>query len=316
MKDTWDMDDMVSSARERMARLTVVAIVVTLVVVSIAYRVLVVNHLEHTSLVFIGLPALAAITLLHTRPRTAIGTVNKVIAILLCLSGILFGEGLICIIMAAPIFFLVGTVIGWVINKLTGRRTPDDPQSGSWRGVVSLVVVPLSLEGVVPSLAFDREEQVTVSRTVEATPEDVRLTIASVPSFDRQRPRFFRLGFPTPMHTSGAGLRVGDERRVMFSHGEHHSGALVMRVAATDSASALFTVVTDSSYITHWLSWEESDVRWERADAGRTRVTWSLRYRRRLDPAWYFAPLERYGVGLAAAYLIETLATPPATTPR
>src|SRR4030095_12719813 len=159
MSDNWDMDDMVSSARERMARLTVVAIIVTLVVVSIAYRVLVVNHLEHTSLLFIGLPALAAIPLLHTRPRTAIGTVNKVIAILLCLSGILFGEGLICILMAAPIFFLVGTVIGLVLNKRPGPRPPDDPRPGNWRGVAMLVVVPLSAEGVVPSLAFNREEQ-------------------------------------------------------------------------------------------------------------------------------------------------------------
>jgi hypothetical protein len=29
-----------------------------------------------------------------------------------------------------------------------------------------------------------------------------------------------------------------------------------------------------------------------------------------LDPAWYFAPLERYGARLAAGYLVETLATP------
>jgi hypothetical protein len=316
MSDHWDMDDMVSSTRERMARLTIVAIVLTLVVVSTAYRLLVLKHLEHTSLVFIGLPALAAITLLHTRPRTAIGTVNKVIAILLCLSGILFGEGLICILMAAPIFFLVGTVVGWVINKLTGRRSPEDPPSGNWRGMVSLVVVPLSLEGVVPSFAFNRNAHVTVSRTVDATPADVRLAIGAVPSFDRELPRFFRLGFPTPMHASGAGLRVGDERRVMFAHGRHHSGALVMRVAATDSGSALFTVVSDSSYITHWLSWEAADVRWERVDTAHTRVTWTLRYRRRLDPAWYFAPLERYGVGLAAGYLIETLATPPVTVGR
>jgi hypothetical protein len=310
-------DDMGSSDRaERMARLTVIAIVVTLVVVSIAYRALVVNHLEHTSLVFIGLPALAAITLLHTRPRTAIGTVNKVIAILLCLSGILFGEGLICILMAAPIFFLVGTVIGFVINKLSDRRPPDDPRSGNWRGVVTLVVVPLSLEGVVPSLVFEREQEVTVSRTVEATPDDVRLALASTPRFDRELPRFFRLGFPTPMHTAGGGLRVGDERRVMFAHGQHHSGALVMRVASADSASAVFTMASDSSYITHWLSWEEASVRWAPAGAGHTRVTWTLRYRRRLDPAWYFAPLERYGVGLAAGYLIETLATPQVATGR
>jgi hypothetical protein len=85
-----------------------------------------------------------------------------------------------------------------------------------------------------------------------------------------------------------------------------------MRVASSDSASAVFTVASDSSYITHWLAWEDAAVRWEPVGRGRTRVTWTLRYRRRLDPAWYFAPLERYGVGLAAGYLIETLATPSA----
>jgi len=296
-----DSDAVYSDRAERTARLTVMAIVVSLVVVSVAYRVLVVKHLEHTSLVFIGLPALAAITLLHTQPKTAIGTVNKVIAILLCLSGILFGEGLICILMAAPIFFLVGTVIGLVINRMTG---------GKWRGVVSLVIVPLSLEGVIPSLAFDREERVTVIRTVQATPDEVRFALASTPRFDRGLPQFFRLGFPTPMHASGDGLRIGDERRVVFAHGRHHTGALVMRVARADPASVAFTLASDSSYITHWLSWEDATVRWVPVDAGRTRVTWTLRYRRRLDPAWYFAPLERYGARLAAAYLVETLATP------
>ena len=123
MNDDSDSDGVDSDRAERTARASVMAIVVTLVVVSIAYRVLVVKHLEHTSLVFIGLPALAAVTLLHTRPRTAIGTVNKVIAILLCMSGILFGEGLICILMAAPIFFLVGTVIGLI--TLPMEKTPS-----------------------------------------------------------------------------------------------------------------------------------------------------------------------------------------------
>jgi len=307
MNDDSDSDGVDSDRAERTARASVMAIVVTLVVVSIAYRVLVVKHLEHTSLVFIGLPALAAVTLLHTRPRTAIGTVNKVIAILLCMSGILFGEGLICILMAAPIFFLVGTVIGLIINRLTG---------GNWRGVVSLVVVPLSLEGIVPSLAFDRDERVTVTRTVEATPDQIRLTLASTPRFDRTLPAFFRLGFPTPMHTSGEGLGIGDERRVMFAHRRHHTGALVLRVIAADSASVTFAVASDSSYITHWLSWHGSDVRWAPVGVGRTRLTWTLRYRRRLDPAWYFAPLERYGAGLAAGYLIETLATPRTTAAR
>src|SRR5690349_23357385 len=38
------------------------------------------------------------------QPRTSVGTVNKTVAIALCLSGILFGEGFVCILMASPLF--------------------------------------------------------------------------------------------------------------------------------------------------------------------------------------------------------------------
>ena len=313
MTERHDFD--LADRSERTARRTVAAIVITLAIVCGAYRILVLNRAEHTSLVFIGLPALAAFSLLYTRPHTAIGTINKVIAILLCLSGIVFGEGIVCILFAAPIFFLVGTIIGYIVNRLTGRRDPRDPSSGNWRGVVALAIVPLSAEGVVPALTFDREERVTVTRVIAAAPNDIRMALAAPPAFDRDLPRFFALGFPTPMHPSGAGLSVGDERRVVFAHGQHHDGALVLRVASADSASAVFTVMSDSSYITHWLAWERADVRWAPVSPNRTMVSWTLRYRRRLDPAWYFAPIERYGVGLAAGYLIETLAT-PASLPR
>jgi hypothetical protein len=74
----------------------------------------------------------------------------------------------------------------------------------------------------------------------------------------------------------------------------------------------VFSPIADDSYITHWLSWRSAEVQWAEMAPGQTRVTWTLRYQRRLDPAWYFAPLERYGVRLAAGYLIETLATPRA----
>ena len=83
-----------------------------------------------------GLPAMAAFALLYTRPRTAIGTINKVIAILLCLSGILFGEGLVCILFAAPIFFLVGTVIGYMLNRIMKKPGSSDRalRRLGWRG--------------------------------------------------------------------------------------------------------------------------------------------------------------------------------------
>ena len=42
-----------------------------------------------------------------------------------------------------------------------------------------------------------------------------------------------------------------------------------------------------------------------------SRVTLTMRYRRLLDPAWYFKPIERYGVKKAGEYfLAQTYKTP------
>jgi hypothetical protein len=62
--------------------------------------------------------------------------------------------------------------------------------------------------------------------------------------------------------------------------------------------------------MTHFLSWRSARVEWEAIDAQTTRVTWTLQYRRDLDPAWYFGPMEHYATQLAAGYLIDTVATP------
>jgi hypothetical protein len=58
------------------------------------------------------------------------------------------------------------------------------------------------------------------------------------------------------------------------------------------------------------VRWQRSEVTWAEVAPGRTRVTWTLRYRRLLDPAWYFGPLEKAANQQGAGYLIDNLATP------
>ena len=83
-----------------------------------------------------------------------------------------------------------------------------------------------------------------------------------------------------------------------------------MEVAEVSSESVTFRALSDTSKVAHWLRWEEAVVSWRPLDATHTEVTWTLRYRRNLDPAWYFEPWERYATGLAADYLIDNVVTP------
>jgi hypothetical protein len=290
-------------------RRAAVGVILAVAAASIVFRLLKHGHLEHSSLVFIGIPTLLAIFMVAVvgPARTTTGLILKAITIALLVSGIFLGEGFICILMASPLFMLVGVIIGQIADSDYWRHTRRG------RRIMSVTVLPLlilgSMEGVLPGFEFPREEAVTVTRIVAVSADSVRASLARTPRFELPLPLFFRLRFPRPAHAAGSGLAIGDTRAILFTHAGHHPGTLSFRVSRTGEGSVTFEAVSDDSYLHHWLTWEGSDVTWSAVDATHARVTWTSRYRRRLDPAWYFAPWERYGMRLAAAYLIATAAT-------
>jgi hypothetical protein len=282
---------------------------------SLAFRLAIGLGLQHTSFVFVGIPALLATAVAYTgQPRSATGTILRSTTLSLLIAAIFFGEASVCILMASPIIYFVATLSGLSADR-AARRLRRNRTAGfaTVPALVLLAAAVPAMEGVAPRFEFPREEAVTATRVVAATPAEVERSLAAPMRFHRRLPAFLRLGFPTPARTEGSGLRVGGRRSVALAHG-HHPGTLVMEVAAAGPGSATFVSVSDASYVIHWLSWRSAEVRW-RAVPGGTEVRWTLRYRRRLDPAWYFGPLERYGVGVAAGYLIDALATPAEDAP-
>jgi hypothetical protein len=307
---------MSDDTRHSVGGLALLLVLAGTVLAYLFYGLLKVGHLEHTSLLFIGVPAVIAVAIaLLPRPRTATGAIVVATTIALLLSSVFLGEGFVCIIFAAPLFYAVAIAVGKLID-FARAKARDENHTARVSVVLSMVVL-CSLEGVVPGLELPRSTSVTVERVVEGSPEQVETALARTPTFDRPLPSFFtRLRFPTPGATSGEGLNVGDRRSIQFLHSAHnaghHPGILSLDIRERGAHRVLFTVHEDVSYITHWLWWQSAEVTWDEIAPGRTRVSWTLSYRRRLDPAWYFAPLERYAVGLAAGYLVDTLATPHA----
>jgi hypothetical protein len=294
-------------SQRKLAQGMVIGLILLLAAGSIGYRLLVVHHLEQTSAMFIGLPAILAIGVaLLPRSESATAAIVKVLSIFLLLSGVLLGEGFICILMATPLVLGMGAIIGVIIDN---NRRP---------GARLLVVVPvmlLGLEGTSPQLSFPREEVVAVEKIVSASPADVRSRLAATPRFRTPLPLYLRLKFPLPASCQGSGLQPGALRVIHFAGGEGKPGDLVMRVAESDETHVTFEAVRDTSHVAHWLRWEESRVDLAELAPGRTRVRWTIQFRRDLDPAWYFGPWERYAVRLAAGYLLDNVANPAAAPP-
>jgi hypothetical protein len=183
--------------------------------------------------------------------------------------------------------------------------------------LILLPFIPMTLEGVTGLTTLNRDETVVRSKVVAASTDAVARAIQSPPRFDRLRPMYLRAGFPSPVSTSidrSGGtptwviqLRGGETR---LDGIEAKTGDLMLELTDSRPGVVRWRVTADTSHMTHFLNWQEATVQWESLGPQMTRVTWTLRYRRGLDPAWYFGPWERYAVGLAADYLIDSVATP------
>ena len=282
--------------RQRTARRTLLGVVAALFVAMLTYKILKVGHLEQTALFYVGIPALIALTVVATvRPRSAFGTIMATITVGLALAGPLLDEGVVCLVVAAPLFYLCGAIVGVLADK--ARRN---------KGMQALLILPLlfSVEGTVTSLP--RGGEVTATRTAPAG-TDLNHALAAAPVFGPVRSPLLRLKFPKPVRAGGAGLEPGATRHIDFTPRKSLGiGAtptprsMDLTVIRHAPGLVVFAITRDTT-LARWLQFTEAEFRWQGS-----RLTVILRYRRTFDPAWYFGPVQRYGMREAAAYLAET----------
>jgi hypothetical protein len=287
--------------RRKRAQRTLAGVLAALFAAILMYKVLHAGHLEQTAVFYVGIPAVIAITIAFSRPRSTTGLIMSTITIGLALAGPLLGEGIVCLFFAAPLFYAVGLLIGLLV---------DWERRNSRRGL-NVIVVPLLLlavsEGVTDTTSLPRWEE--VSATVPVGGVDVERTLSAPPTFAPYAALFLHLGFPRPLWARGQGLQVGATREIAFTPRRSLGiGALpeprsmTLRVAERYPGRVVFQVVRDTT-LARWMDLRQADFTWTS-----NRLTVTLRYRRTFDPAWYFGPLQKYATGQAAAYLAETFA--------
>ncbi|MFC5863555.1 hypothetical protein ACFPT7_14710 [Acidicapsa dinghuensis] len=272
---------------------------------SILYRLLMHERLGHSSLMFLGIPAVLTILLALTpKAKSITGGIMKGITIALLIVAPLMGEGYLCILIASPLFYLLGAVVGVISENNRRKRFTK-------LSCISIILIPMAFEGVTPQLSFRRTQSVEVTETIHAPASAIALALSSSPRIDTPLPAFLRIGFPRPLQAYGSGSAIGSYRIIHFAGAEGDPpGDLMMRVAESQPGLIRFDTVSDNSKLTQWISWNSSEVRWTPLDKEHTSVSWRISFDRKLDPAWYFTPWERAAVRDAAEYLIESNATP------
>lgn len=319
MEDQPDKDEQPPVADQAWKKPALVTAIVAVALLGLFLAIRMRGVPPNSAALYIGVPTLLSLGLaVVARSKSVVGAIFKGLTIALLMSTVLLGAGSICILMSAPLFYLVGGFVGNAVDKrkaavAAGKKDGSTLLSAATATVLALV----ALEGTHPALSFNRLHTVSVTRTIPASAAAVEAWLSAAPRFDDEMPLFFRLGFPEPLRAVGSGLDIGDRREVYLRDGSLYlragkrvDGAVIFEVAEREPGRVRFVPLRDDSPVAKWLDWTTSEVRWVARPDGATDVTWTLGFRRKLDPVWYFGPMQRYAVSLTAGVLIDSLATP------
>jgi hypothetical protein len=243
-----------------------------------------------SAMLFVGLPVLLAAALTLMPGRSLHGRVFRATTVLLLLAAVALHEGAICVILAAPLVYAVAHGTTALLNLLTrtGRRR-----------TYSLLPVPLlllgSIEGTGGQLRIDPDQSVVVTRDVALTPEEVLAHLQRGPQPGPLRSVPLRLlGMPTPQLIAGDGLDPGDRWLFHYGGSAHGPGGhTIAQVLSRAPDRIEFGVVEDSAITARWFTWRHASLAWQPIDARHTRIRLTVSFRRRLDPVWYFGPLQQ-----------------------
>ncbi len=256
------------------------------------------SELRQTSALFIGLPLLLGLSVIHlTRTRSRYGTTVQANLIFLCIVAPLLGEGSICLIMAAPLFFVVSLLGVFLFSSFRSGKLM------SW-AVVPLIMILSMFEANHRTIPL---ESVTTAYPVHGTLEDWRQRVRH-PANTLGAPSFFlSLGFPLPQTYSGDPhhLQARDSDylqtrdlhhlKIEFQQGKTPVGRWEISVEERADGVA-FHVQKDSTPIANWIRVVDSTVQLKAADHDQILLIQTTRFEPLLSPFWYFVPLERYAI--------------------
>ncbi len=224
-------------------------------------------------------------------------------------SSLLLGEGFLCVLFFVPIYLLavtVGYLSVWIARR-RGRRNQHLSL------LLPLLMLGGSMEGVFEATSVSRDERVVVSRVVAASAAQLHANLAKPIRFSREPEGLLKL-FPMPVAVQSQGLYQGAEHLVRTKYHRWfvtntHEGEVRIQLTQVSAHKVSAQVISDNSYIANYLGVRQVTVRLQPVSSIGTRISLELEFERRLDPAWYFQPMQTYAVTRFLDYLISEVIT-------
>jgi len=159
-------------------------------------------------------------------------------------------EGLVCVMMAAPLatpLAWMGGVVGYAIQ----RRTRPGAASPVFPAVI--LAIPLALFAESAALPEPPVYEVTSELQIQATPQQVWENVIAFSELPEPQDWVFRIGIAHPLRAEIQGTGVGGVRHCVFS-----TGPFVEPIEVWDEPRLLrFSVTTNPSPMQEWTPYDE-----------------------------------------------------------
>ena len=281
---------------------------------SILIHFLLRSKIPGSALLYVGIPFLISVLLLTftkkieqpTWKQKFINHIRDALIVMMGSSVILF-EGFVCVVMFMPIYFSI-MLINFIITAFNQHKKEKAKLNTHF---FSALILMVSLEGIHPNLSFERYNEVSSTKIVNANITDIKKNLVKPVNLQDDRAWFLDL-FPMPYQVNNNSLIINDIHEIKYRYHRWfitntHEGHTLLKIAEVGDNYIRTEFIEDTSYISNYMKLHGTEIRFKPIDASNTEVTLTIKYDRMLDPVWYFGPLQKYGVKKKADYLIAKM---------
>jgi len=258
---------------------------------------------------FLLLPSASGFAVAVVAKPGKIANVSIILGTIFCLSMLLISgiEGLVCVVMASPLI-AAGLALGALGGHLFRKHVIDKSKMPQVMKLLVLLIAPLLLMGAKaieqPVISSLRTETFVTRVIFKAKPEQVWDTIKSVEKINAEKPLLLRIGLPVPERCELEGEGVGSKRICYFDVGH-----IEERVTEWNPPTSMKMEVTEFQLPgSRWLGFKDASYEMHQ-EGDNTVVTRETTITSRLYPAWYWRPLEKFGVESEHDYLFNYVRT-------
>jgi len=275
------------------------------------------NGFVHSALLYIGTPIVLSLIsysfgAYDKKPKNLFQAsldTMLVATFLIFSSSIILQEGWICILILLPIFYLSWSV-AFVVRWLYYRKHLNKKLK-AFSFALPVLALLASLEGVFPQTTFERYQIVQHSSVTDQSVDELKANLTKQLEFSGDRHWFLKL-FPLPDAVHAGTLEEGDVHKLDFTYWRwffthEHRGSLYVKLKEVNDDHIITEITKNTSFYARYLDIKNTRIDFDVLQNGNTKVTLHIGYERKLDPYWYFGPMQRFAVSKAAEVIVNDI---------